>query len=66
MNIAEKIYKQASNLPEDLAKEVLKFIEYIEKRHRHQSEEIQNLKQAQLLAMNHVWDNEEDSVWDED
>ena len=66
MNIAEEIYKQASNLPEDLAKEVLRFIEYIEKRHQVQNEEIQNLKQAQLLAMNEVWDNVEDSVWDED
>ncbi|HDM10405.1 MAG TPA: hypothetical protein ENF92_07815 [Desulfobacteraceae bacterium] len=53
-------------MPEDLAKEVLRFIEYIEKRHQVQNEEIQNLKQAQLLAMNEVWDNVEDSVWDED
>jgi len=45
---------------------VLRFIEYIEKRHQVQNEEIQNLKQAQLLAMNEVWDNVEDSVWDED
>jgi len=31
MDIAEKIYKQASRLPEHLAKEVLDFIEYIKK-----------------------------------
>ena len=31
MNLAEKIYHQASKLPPDLAREVLDFIEYIEK-----------------------------------
>ena len=31
MNIAEKIYKEASKLPEYLAKEMLDFIEFIKK-----------------------------------
>jgi hypothetical protein len=65
MNIAEKIYKEASKLPEHLAKEVLDFIEYIEKKHAMQNREMQNLKEAQLSAMNHIWDNDEDGVWDE-
>ncbi|MCF8095625.1 MAG: DUF2281 domain-containing protein [Desulfobacteraceae bacterium] len=65
MDIAEKIYKEASRLPEHLAKEVLDFIEYIEKKHRFQEKEIQNLKEAQIPVMHHIWDNEEDGVWDE-
>jgi hypothetical protein len=65
MDIAEKIYKEASKLPEHLAKEVLDFIEYIEKKHGFHDKGLQNLKQAQMPSMNHVWDNEEDRVWDE-
>lgn len=65
MDLAEKIYKQASSLPEHLAKEVLDFIEYIEKKHGLQDKEIQNLKEAQIPVMNHIWDNGEDEVWDE-
>jgi hypothetical protein len=34
MDIAEKIYKEVSRLPEHLAREVLDFIEYLEKKHR--------------------------------
>ena len=65
MDIAEKIYKEASRLPEHLAREVLDFIGYVEKKHGLQYKEIQNLKEAQISVMNHVWDNEEDGVWDE-
>lgn len=65
MNIAEKIYREASRLPEHLAKEVLDFIEYIEKKHGLQDQEIQNLKEAQVSVMNTIWDNHEDEVWDE-
>ncbi len=65
MNTAEKIYKEVSRLPEHLAREVLDFIGYVEKKHGLQDKEIQNLKEAQITVMNHVWDNEEDGVWDE-
>ena len=65
MNTAEKIYKEASRLPEHLAREVLDFIEYIEKKHGLLDKEIQNLKEAQIPVMNHIWNNEEDGVWDE-
>ncbi len=65
MNLAEKIYQEASRLPEHLAKEVLDFIEYIEKKHGLKDKEIQNLEGAQIPVMNHIWDNEEDGVWDE-
>jgi len=65
MNIADKIYKEASKLPEHLAKEVLDFIEQIEERHAHQDSGIQNLKEAQIPIMDHIWDNQEDGIWDE-
>lgn len=65
MNLAEKIYHQASKFPPDLAREVLDFIEYIEKKHNICEEGIENLKEAQLTAMSHVWDNQADEVWDE-
>jgi hypothetical protein len=44
---------------------VLDFIEYIEKKHGFQDKGLENLKEAQIPTMNHVWDNEEDRVWDE-
>ena len=65
MNLAEKIYKEACRLPEHLAQEVLDFIEYIEKKHGLADREVQNLKEAQIPVMSHVWDNEEDEVWNE-
>lgn len=65
MDIAEKIYNEVSRLPEHLAREVLDFIEYLEKKHGIQDQDLQNLKEAQVLSMNNVWDNEEDEVWND-
>jgi hypothetical protein len=65
MDIAEKIYLEASRLPEHLAREVLDFIGYIEKKYEFQDKEIHNLEESQIPVMNHIWDNEEDGVWDE-
>ncbi len=64
MNIAEKIYREVSRLPENLAREVLDFAEYIAKKHGHLNE-IQNLKEAQAPAMEHIWNNEADEVWND-
>ncbi len=66
MNIAEKIYQEACRLPEHLAEEVLDFIEFIQKKHDIRDKELENLKEAQLLVMNRIWDNEDDEVWNED
>jgi hypothetical protein len=65
MDIAEKIYNQVSRLPEHLAREVLDFIEYLEKKHGIQDHDLQNLKEAQVRSMNNVWNNEEDEVWND-
>ena len=65
MNTAEKIYEEVSKLPEHLAKEVLDYLKYIEKKHDFQVREIQNLQEAQTAVMNRIWENEEDWIWDE-
>jgi hypothetical protein len=66
MKVTDKIYKEASQLPEELAREVLDFIGYIQAKHGlltiHQ---IEQLKKAQEPAMYHVWDNTEDEVWND-
>ncbi len=65
MNTAEKIYREASRLPEHLAREVLDFLTYIEKKHNLNDSEIQNLQNAQAQVMDHIWENNEDGIWDE-
>lgn len=65
MDIAEKIYNQVSRLPELLAREVLDFIEYLEKKHGVQDQDLKNFIEAQVFSMNNLWDNEEDEVWND-
>ncbi len=65
MNTAQKIYKGASKLPEHLAKEVLDFLSYIEKKNNLHGNEMQNLQNAQAQVMNRIWENKEDGIWDE-
>ena len=63
MSTAERIFKEAQKLPDTLAQEVLDFIEYIEIKHGLRDRLTEELKQAQEPAMRHVWDNEDDEVW---
>ena len=63
MSTAEKIFKEAQKLPDSLAQEVLDFIGYIEMKHGLRDRCTEELKQAQELAMRHVWDNQDDEVW---
>ena len=63
MSTAERIFKEAQKLPDTLAQEVLDFIEYIEIKHGLRDRLTEELKQAQEPVMRHVWDNEEDEVW---
>jgi hypothetical protein len=57
MSIAEQIYEVAKPLPEPLALEALHFIEY--------RAEIADLTRAQETVMKHVWDNQDDEVWND-
>jgi hypothetical protein len=63
--IADRIYDQASKLPEPLAREVLDFIGYLEIRHGLRDLLTEDLKAAQESAMRHVWDNADDEVWND-
>jgi len=62
MNVADKICEKARNLPEQLAREVLDFIERIS---AHRDSDIENLKKAQEPAMKRIWENSEDDIWNE-
>jgi hypothetical protein len=62
MSIAEKIYEVAKPLPESLALEALHFIEYLSSKNAVHAE-MSDLTRAQEIVMRHVWDNQEDEVW---
>ena len=65
MRVTDKICKEASQLPEELAREVLDFIGYIQAKHGLLDFQIEQLRQAQEPAMYHVWDNIEDEAWND-
>jgi hypothetical protein len=63
MSTAEQIFKEVQKLPDVLAREVLDFVEYIEIKHGLRDRHTEELKQAQEPAMRHVWNNQDDEVW---
>ena len=63
MSIAEQIYEVAKPLPESLALEALHFIEYLSSKNADHAE-MSDLTRAQEIVMKHVWDNQDDKVWD--
>jgi hypothetical protein len=62
MTIADMVYKQVKLLPEPLAREVLKFVVMLQE--GDDRNEWRDLMQAQATGLQSVWDNAEDSVWD--
>ncbi|AUB80545.1 DUF2281 domain-containing protein [Candidatus Thiodictyon syntrophicum] len=62
---ADRIFAQASRLPEPLAREVLDFIGYLEARHGLRDLLSEDLKAAQDGAMRRVWENPDDEVWND-
>ncbi len=64
MTIAEKILEVAKPLPESLALEALNFIEYLSSKNADRAE-ITDLARAQEKVMEHVWDNQDDEVWND-
>lgn len=64
MSIAEQIYEVAKPLPESLALEALHFIEYLSNKNADRSE-MSDLIRAQEVVMKHVWDNQDDEVWND-
>jgi len=65
MSTAEQIIREIQKLPEPLAREVLDFIGYIELKHGLKDRLTEELKQAQAIPMQHIWDNPEDEVWND-
>ena len=63
MSTAERIFNAAQKLPDPLAQEVLDFIEYIELKHGLRDRATEELKLAQEPAMRHVWDNQDEEIW---
>ena len=64
MTIAEQIYEVAKPLPESLALEALHYIEYLSGKSADRAE-MSDLTRAQEVAMSHVWDNQDDEVWND-
>ena len=64
MTIAEKIFEVAKPLPESLALEALHFIEYLSNKNADRAG-ITDLVRAQEKVMEHVWDNQDDEVWND-
>ena len=64
MSIAERIYEVAKPLPESVALEALHFIEYLSSKIS-DSADITDLTRAQEVVMKHVWDNQDDEVWND-
>jgi hypothetical protein len=63
--MADQIHAHAAKLPEPLAREVLDFIGYLEVKHGLRDLLSEDLKAAQQPAMQHVWENPEDEVWND-
>ncbi|TXT27419.1 MAG: hypothetical protein FD134_17 [Gallionellaceae bacterium] len=64
MSIAEQIYEVAKPLPEPLALEALHFIEFLSSKATDRAG-ITDLTRAQEIVMKHVWDNQDDEVWND-
>lgn len=64
MSIAEQIFEVAKPLPEPLALEALHFIEYLSSKATDRAE-ITDLTSAQKTVMQHVWDNQDDEIWND-
>ena len=65
MTIADQIYEEVEALPDELAREVLDFIAYIETKYDLRSARDRALQKAQEAAMARVWDNRADEVWND-
>lgn len=63
MNLAEQIYESAKPLPDEYAREVLHFIEYLRVKALDQGDPY--VKAAQQSSMEMVWANDDDEVWND-
>ena len=64
MKIADEIYQRVQHLPEDMAKEVLDFVGYLEIKYELSSERLQSRKTVQT-SPGHIQENPNDVVWND-
>lgn len=65
MNIAEEIYRQAQQLPDELAREVLDFIGYLQVKHALDDLLVRQHRSQHRFVEQHVRENPDDAVWNE-
>lgn len=63
MSIADLVYEQVKALPEQLAREVLDFVAFL--RERGERDAWRDLMNAQATSLEPIWDNPQDSIWDD-
>ncbi len=64
MIIADRIYSEVSILPDELAREVLDFVGYLEMKHGLITQPDRDLLHAQERVLKKLWDNsQDDDVW---
>ena len=63
--LADEIYEAVNRLPDSYAREALNFVEFLAKKIKYTDQQGNNLIQAQEISMRHVWDNDEDEVWND-
>ena len=64
MTIADQIYSEVSILPDELAREVLDFVGYLEMKHGLITQADRDLLHAQERVLKKLWDNpQDDDVW---
>ncbi len=61
MTIADLVYEQVKMLPDQLAREVLDFVDYL--RERRDRGEWRDLMSAQTTGLAASWDNAKDEAW---
>ena len=61
---ADEIYQRVQHLPEDMAREVLDFVGYLEIKYELSSERLENRKTVQTPP-GHIQENPNDAVWND-
>ena len=65
MTAVDRLIRELAKLPEPLLSEVLDFVTFLEMKHGLKDQGLEQLKSAQGPAMNKLWDNLDDEVWND-
>ena len=64
MKIAAEIYQRVQHLPEEMAREVLDFVGYLEIKYELSTDRLQN-RNAQQTSLGRIQENPDDVVWND-